>query len=973
MRLKGLKPAVLAAALILLVVPVSSLTLTDLATGDSWGQIAPGLSAMAGVPYHSDGMGDPDAPVAMRPDTVSVAKYAQASARDTTMTYTVGETTITTRLLLPHPAEWSWDPAGLAVNQLRYSSEGLEVTYELTETSFKDFIIVDDTGSLPTGYAYTVSGSSGGPRKNADGSLSVLDHRQREKIILQLPYAVDAGGVRYDLSYTLGKDTVLIDGLDRLSGAAFPVTIDPEFTVKAGLGTDMLLGSPRGRKTARASDGRLWVLWKYPGSSGNVPINASYSDDGGVTWVDETVVANGYYNHFQELLTDSADDVYAFWRGPGGAATALNNIRMRIRDATTDTWGDIENVTNYGYDVTDSPAWGGGVLNSPHAISYPACALNSSDYIHCIFTGLNISPYYLSYPNIYQIGYTYRKAGPTGTWSTPEILTNISAGNLQYVGTIDIDSQDTIHVAWLGDRWGTNKTGYSIVYKYKQLASSWNETEVLWNAAAGAAAAMYPVLAVNSSDYVYVGYTALTAVFPAENSTAYIQIRNPSTTVWTDPRNVTPYGKFWRAVSISIGVDAGDNLTILTGESNPVYARSNLGGNYHHRIIPISTNVLSDPVRVTDSTQTQKDVHILNRRYPMVSGISLGIPAIGAAFVWTNQTSGSTGEVWYGRTADLLWQTPAPAPVAAFTADTTSGTAPLSVQFTDLSTGLPTTWSWNFGDGGSSSFQHPSHTYQAAGMYSVSLTATGAGGSDSEVKANYITATAPSSGQTGSSGGSSSPPSFAGASSRLQAGEPATLRFQKDSTVRWIDVVPVRDLSDVMVVVADRVPLPPSLPVPGGTVLGTFACTLYHVKEGDLREVTLSFRLPASRLAGTGLSPGDVVLMRAGETSWEILSTEYLGSSEGFLSYRATSPGFSIFAIVGVPGRAANLTVTNETTPEVTLTTLVPTTAATVRTTRQTQPATTPATPEATPARGIPLSLAPLLLSLAVPVFFRKK
>jgi PKD repeat protein len=78
-------------------------------------------------------------------------------------------------------------------------------------------------------------------------------------------------------------------------------------------------------------------------------------------------------------------------------------------------------------------------------------------------------------------------------------------------------------------------------------------------------------------------------------------------------------------------------------------------------------------------------------------------------------------------------------PTASFTADTTSGTAPLAVQFTDTSTGSPTSWSWNFGDGGTSTQRNPSHTYTAAGTYSVSLTATNAGGSNTSTRTNYIT------------------------------------------------------------------------------------------------------------------------------------------------------------------------------------------------------------------------------------------
>jgi|GEM_PF-1272708 uncharacterized protein (TIGR02145 family) len=83
------------------------------------------------------------------------------------------------------------------------------------------------------------------------------------------------------------------------------------------------------------------------------------------------------------------------------------------------------------------------------------------------------------------------------------------------------------------------------------------------------------------------------------------------------------------------------------------------------------------------------------------------------------------------------------APVAAFTADVTSGTAPLTVQFTDQSTNSPTAWSWAFGDGGTSTSQNPSHTYTSAGTYTVSLTVSNGGGSDTETKTDYITVTAP--------------------------------------------------------------------------------------------------------------------------------------------------------------------------------------------------------------------------------------
>jgi PKD repeat protein len=79
-----------------------------------------------------------------------------------------------------------------------------------------------------------------------------------------------------------------------------------------------------------------------------------------------------------------------------------------------------------------------------------------------------------------------------------------------------------------------------------------------------------------------------------------------------------------------------------------------------------------------------------------------------------------------------------PVTVAEFSADNTTGPAPLTVMFTDLSTGDPDTWSWDFGDNTTSALQDPSHTYNDNGVYTVSLTADGPGGSDTITKTNYI-------------------------------------------------------------------------------------------------------------------------------------------------------------------------------------------------------------------------------------------
>ncbi|WP_422543183.1 PKD domain-containing protein [Methanosarcina sp.] len=80
-------------------------------------------------------------------------------------------------------------------------------------------------------------------------------------------------------------------------------------------------------------------------------------------------------------------------------------------------------------------------------------------------------------------------------------------------------------------------------------------------------------------------------------------------------------------------------------------------------------------------------------------------------------------------------------PVISFWGSRTSGTAPLTIGFTDASTGSPTAWKWDFGDGTYSTQKKPKHIYSKAGTYSVKLTASNAAGSGTKIRSNYIKVT----------------------------------------------------------------------------------------------------------------------------------------------------------------------------------------------------------------------------------------
>jgi PKD repeat protein len=86
------------------------------------------------------------------------------------------------------------------------------------------------------------------------------------------------------------------------------------------------------------------------------------------------------------------------------------------------------------------------------------------------------------------------------------------------------------------------------------------------------------------------------------------------------------------------------------------------------------------------------------------------------------------------------FNTPACA-VAFFSAAATSACAGAPITFADQSAGSPTAWSWNFGDGGTSTQQNPSHAYATPGNYTVTLTVTVGASSNTFTRTSYITVT----------------------------------------------------------------------------------------------------------------------------------------------------------------------------------------------------------------------------------------
>jgi PKD repeat protein len=105
--------------------------------------------------------------------------------------------------------------------------------------------------------------------------------------------------------------------------------------------------------------------------------------------------------------------------------------------------------------------------------------------------------------------------------------------------------------------------------------------------------------------------------------------------------------------------------------------------------------------------------------------------ALPGAYGVTLTVSGPGGQNSVSSTIVVLEQpaaTPVTPPAAAFVASPAVGNAPLLVRFTNQSTGSISSYTWDFGDGAVTNEANPEHTFIAAGLYPVRLTASGPGG-----------------------------------------------------------------------------------------------------------------------------------------------------------------------------------------------------------------------------------------------------
>ncbi|MEO8146596.1 MAG: PKD domain-containing protein [Bacteroidia bacterium] len=175
------------------------------------------------------------------------------------------------------------------------------------------------------------------------------------------------------------------------------------------------------------------------------------------------------------------------------------------------------------------------------------------------------------------------------------------------------------------------------------------------------------------------------------------------------------------------------NTTLMVGISYPITVTT--GNQYYENVkawIDYNNNGIFEAAELVFTSLNHLITHTGNITIPGSATINTPLRMRIGSDYYSNSTPSPCTDVQYGQFEDyaVYIQTNSLPPVASYTSAITNACAG-TVQFTDNSTNTPTSWSWTFGDGGTSTLQSPLYQYLLPGTYNVTLMATNIYGSNS--------------------------------------------------------------------------------------------------------------------------------------------------------------------------------------------------------------------------------------------------
>jgi len=234
-----------------------------------------------------------------------------------------------------------------------------------------------------------------------------------------------------------------------------------------------------------------------------------------------------------------------------------------------------------------------------------------------------------------------------------------------------------------------------------------------------------------------------------------------STDKWgVNPLLVNPANNNYHIQSNSPCIDAGvtipDNTSDYEGNFRPIGAAWDIGAYEYNGVNPLSASASASPtsgqapllVNFTGNASGGKSPYTYSWNFGDGQSFSSQNPAHTyqnagnfTATLTVTDSASAAANATVNISASLY--TPLS---ASCSASPTSGQAPLTVNFTGSASGgtAPYTYSWNFGDGQSSTTQNPTHTYQNAGNFIATLTVTDSASATANATVNISVTTSPS-------------------------------------------------------------------------------------------------------------------------------------------------------------------------------------------------------------------------------------
>jgi PKD repeat protein len=318
--------------------------------------------------------------------------------------------------------------------------------------------------------------------------------------------------------------------------------------------------------------------------------------------------------------------------------------------------------------------------------------------------------------------YVNRTVGDDKTWGTPFVLpASASSVDSDDISSIVAFGANKIGVMW-GNQISSQDGFYFAVHDDGQPDTTWRTSEPAWRGSG--VADDHINLKSDSTGRVYAAVK--TSFTGSASALTALLVRNPSTGQWSHT-TVDTAGDCPNRPTAIIDEAGGVVHVFQTGPAGPSFTCSDQGGDIYEKTAPLST--LTFPTGRGTVVMRDAANHEMHNNTSTKQTVSPTTALVALA------VERSTNRYWHSY--DPLGASGAP--VADFSGSPTAGTAPLTVAFSDRSTGSPTSWSWTFGDGGTATGQNPSHTYSTPGTYTVTLTATNTAGSDTETKTGYIT------------------------------------------------------------------------------------------------------------------------------------------------------------------------------------------------------------------------------------------